>query len=491
MRYATYAILAVACVVLAAGRAEAQPATGPIGPGDLVYIEVRGVPELTSTVQVNPSGNVRVTYVGEVHVGGLTESQAAAAISESLRSMLRNPRVTVMRNDAVLGSMPMAGRTDEMRTEIVPLHNANAENLAMVLRGMSSSGGRISFDRDTNTLILTDKPSALQNIMNIAARMDQMQAQLTQVRIETKIVEVRVGAIKELGLRWFVGGDHLGGGFYPPGTQSSQLNNLKGNLSPNASEALGSDDSSGGSGGGGGREFIGGREFGQRLQIPVQVPLLGQGFLSYVNAGIDIGAMLDALVSEDKAKILANPMLLTVNHQTATIKMVDEFPVLEFGTDLSGASLQSFDFMELGIVMEVTPHVYQDSGGTYVKMELRPEVSFPSGSANGVPIRSVRSSETVASVRDGQTLVVGGIMREEERQVDTHIAGIGKIPVIGLLFKHKERTSIRTELMIFVTPTVHRRPEDITLDKMLNLSKHLSKSDWIPLPETAREARKE
>ncbi|HEO70409.1 MAG TPA: hypothetical protein ENN80_04040, partial [Candidatus Hydrogenedentes bacterium] len=125
---------------------------------------------------------------------------------------------------------------------------------------------------------------------------------------------------------------------------------------------------------------------------------------------------------------------------------------------------------DLGIQMQVTPHVYRDQGGVYVQLELAPEVAFYSGSSNGVPIRAVRSSESVANVRDKQTLVIGGITLNDERHTEQKVPVLGHVPVLGVLFRHKERTREAKELMVFVTPTVHERPETVTWDRMLNLS---------------------
>ncbi len=467
---------------------QAQTSGGPIRAGDLVHIEVYRVPELTSTVQVDSDGNVKLAYVGDVHISGMKESEAAATVSSALKTILRNPRVTVSKSGmpVAMSTVPR-GRTTEMIMEIIPLQNASAESLSSVLRGMSTDGGRISFDPDTNTLIITDTPSATRNIINVITRMDQMQSQITQVRIETKVAEVRVGALKELGVRWWAQGDTLGGGFFPPGSQDSTISSLHGNQSPSSSESIGSNSGSGSST----RRFIGDETFDRRLNVPVQIPLPGQSFLGFSSGGIDIGAMLDALASENKAEVLANPMILTSNHKTASIRMVDEFPIQEFGTEVTGATRTTVSFMELGIVLDVTPHVLQDATGTYVKMELHPEVSFPSGSVNGIPIRSVRSSDTIASVRDGQTLIVGGIMREEERRSETKLPGIANVPILGLLFKRKENSKQRTELMIFVTPTVHRRPEEITWDKMIDISENLKDSTMLTEAESWRDAQKD
>ena len=89
--------------------------------------------------------------------------------------------------------------------------------------------------------------------------------------------------------------------------------------------------------------------------------------------------------------------------------------------------------------------------------------------SNGVPIRSVRSANSVANVRDGQTLVIGGIVMSDEHTVDQGVPGVSKVPVVGNLFKHKERSRSRNELMVFVTPTIHDSPETLTWDRMLDL----------------------
>lgn len=474
--------LSAMCVT---GTASAQ-AGRAIKTGDVLFVDVFRIPEMTQSYLVRDDGTISVPYVGAVDVKGMGEAQAASSISKALESILRNPRVSVVRSD--VGVIHKAtGRTSQMQLEIVPLLNSSASNMSAALRNMSSIGGSISFDRDTNTLLITDTPEAIQNIMNAVTRLDQMKTQVTQVRIEAKIAEVRLGALKELGVRWWAEGDHLSGGFIPPDSSIAGTNALGGNFNALDNEFL--SNGNGSSDNSLGRVFPGGID--QLLNIAAVSATPGQTFLSYASGGIDIGALIDALVSDDQATLLANPAILTVNHQPAVLKMIDEFPYTEFGTEISGAQNFSVKFLEMGIVLNVTPHVYQDEVGQYVKMELNPVISFPSGMNAGVPIRSVRSSETVASVRDGQTLVVGGIISESEQEVITKVPGIGNLPIIGALFRHKEKAKMRTELMVFVTPTVFNSPEDVSWDKMINIAKELNEASLIPVDELQGEARKD
>jgi type II secretory pathway component GspD/PulD (secretin) len=181
-----------------------------------------------------------------------------------------------------------------------------------------------------------------------------------------------------------------------------------------------------------------------------------------------------------------------VNHKRADISMVDEFPFTEFGTESSGRSNFSVRFLDLGIKMGVTPHVFRDDTGVYVKLEFEPEVSYPAGSSDGVPIRSVRKYTGESNVRDGQTLVVGGIYRNDLRDIEQRVPGLGKVPVLGNLFKRTEKSNSQTELMIFLTPVVHESPETVTWDRMLDVTAN-SKivAPNIPIQQSKVEVRRQ
>ena len=465
--------------------ASARPNGGLLSSGDVVYIEVYRVAELTQSTQVDTKGHVTLPYIGSVLVAGMNESQAAAQISQSLKRILRNPRVTV-RKSGINNQPILMGKSANMRLAIIPLKNAGAESMYNTLNGMSSTGGSVSFDPNTNSLLITDTPETIQNMTEAVHLLDSMQSQKTQIRIEAIIAEVQIGAIEEIGIRWFAQGDHLSGGFNPPPARTLGVNSLTG-ASPFGNEAIAGNNNTGVNSSG--REFLD-NPFTQRLNIPVQVPLPGQTFLGYVNSGIDLGVMLSMLVSDEKAEIMANPMTLTVNHKRALIKMVDQIPYTEFGTEITGATSFSTKFMDAGITLDVTPHVLQDQKGPYVKLDLNPEISFPIGSNNGVPILSIRRTETTALVRNGQTLAVGGILNETDEDVVTKVPWLGDLPLIGALFRHKEKVNNKTELMIFVTPTIYENPEDITWDKMIDVAGNLMESNLIPVSAMDKRKKK-
>lgn len=462
----------------------AQSDTAAVSSGDTLFVDVYRRPELSTSAQVDANGNIPVPYVGNVHVAGVSEKEAAERVQSALLSILKNPRVTISRSGAARPAM-RAPRTAEMKTHVINLNNGSADVLSKTLSGMNSDGGSISADPNTNSLVITDTPATIQNMMAVVAQLDQMQSQITQVRIESKVAEVEQGAIKQLGVRWFTKSDKATGGFNPPVQQilgTGQAQDALGNERIGGNTGLGNST---------GRRFIDDPNFDRRLQVPLQAPTAGQMFFGLLTGGVDIGAMIDALVQDNKAEVLASPMILAVNHKQAEIKMADEFPYTEASQSYGGMAF-NVKFMDLGIKLQVTPHVYKDSTGPYVQLELTPEVSFAAGVSNGVPIRSVRSSDSIANVRDGQTLVIGGIVLNDEHNAVQGVPGISKVPIVGNLFKRKEKSRSRNELMIFVTPTIHEAPESVTWDRMINLT-GAARQDMpaVPINETQGERRKD
>lgn len=467
--------------------AAATPADEGIAAGDFVYVQVHRHPDLSTNTQVDANGAVELPYIGRVDVKGLSDEAASKRVEEAMKAILKSPRVSLSRSASVQSGVA-SGRNESMQTRMVSLQNSSAEGLFDALNGMTSPGGSVSFEPDTNTLILTDTPAALQEMLAVVEQLDEMESQVVQVHIETKIAEVENGAMKELGIKWFAQGDKLGGGFNQPPRQDSRVNAARGGYDPLFNEQLTSGDNRNT---GAARRFLDEGNWDRRLQIPLAVAAPGQMYLGFLNDGIDLGVMIDALVSDNQAELLAAPYIRTVNHKSAEIKMVEEFPYTELGS--SGLStVANVRFVDIGISMEVTPHVRRDpDGNVYVQMEMEPEVSTATGLSNGVPIRSVRSSRSTANVRDGQTLVIGGILQNDVRNVEQKVPGIGNVPVIGRLFKHNERSRANRELMIFVTPTVYDKPENATWDRALNLKEVTQGADFLAGLEARAEQRKD
>ena len=460
--------------------------------GDLVYVTVQRHPELSTTTQVDEQGAIQLPFVGLVNIGGLSEKQAGARVSGAFKTIMRNPRVTLARSTATRGA-PIVGRSANMETRVIELHNASAVSIAQTLSGMSTAGGSISAFPEGNSVIITDSSETLQSMISAITQLDQMKSQLTQVRIDTWIAEVESLAVKEMGIRFFAQGDHTAAGYTPTARQDTRLNAFRGNIDPLFNESLqsgstGNNRSSGNTS----RRFLDNQTVDRRLQIPAQVAAPGQMFLGFMTNGIDIGAFLDALAADNNAELLSTSHTTVVNHMPSQIKNTAEVPFTEIGS--SGlTSVANVKFLDIGVILDVTPHVLRDPEGVrYVKLELAPEVSTASGlGTGGVPIRTVRSTKGVHTVRDRQTIVIGGIIQNDTRKADQRVPGVSRIPFLGNIFKHKERSKTRRELMIFVTPTIFDQPEDITWESVPQLTQLDTEDEKLPPFLTLAEERKE
>lgn len=163
---------------------------------------------------------------------------------------------------------------------------------------------------------------------------------------------------------------------------------------------------------------------------------------------------LTALEQEDKVDIIASPRLLTAHMQTASIKQGTEIPY-QVSSGASGST--SVEFKEAVLGMEVTPKILRDG-----RIELALQIS------QNMPGRSIKQAEgealaidkqeikTQVTVRDGETLVLGGIFQRKNQKTDTKVPVLGDIPVVGSLFKHQYTNEQRRELVIFITPTLIR-----------------------------------
>ena len=364
------AALAPAAVPAPAAAAVAN--TLPLSPGDSVFLDVYRRPELSGVVQVDGNGSVSLPYVGSVNISGLNERDASLKVASALTAILKNPRVTMTRSAAAQAIGMQAPRSADMKTQVIQLYNSEAEAMSASLQGMTTQGGKIGFDKSSNSVIITDTPATIQNIMTAIAQLDQMQSKVTQVRIETKFAEVEEGAMKDLGVRWFTKSDKISAGYVPPRGLDSKIDAARGSSVVPPNERV--DTGTAGGGSGGTRRFLENAALDRRLLTPAVVPTYGQMFFGLLNSSIDLGTLIDALVGEDKAKLLATPMAVAVNHKPAEIKMADEYPFTEAYQGTGGTSF-NVNFMDVGIKMLVTRPRLQRPGWS----QLRPTRNEPRG----------------------------------------------------------------------------------------------------------------
>ncbi len=171
---------------------------------------------------------------------------------------------------------------------------------------------------------------------------------------------------------------------------------------------------------------------------------------------VSFNATLEALVLGNKARILANPRIAVLDGQTASIHVGDTIRYLAQRTvGINGTTVQ-IGSVEAGVVVQVAPRI---GGDNVITLDVRPRVNVVTGyTATGdggqVPNTSERSVETVVRLRDGETLAIGGLIRDEDVEGMQKVPGLGDLPFLGSLFKFRSRQKKASEVLIFITPTL-------------------------------------
>ena len=190
----------------------------------------------------------------------------------------------------------------------------------------------------------------------------------------------------------------------------------------------------------------------------------GAGFVTKVLEG-DLGVTLHALENVGKLNVLSRPYILTSNNQMARITVGNEVPFIrDTRTTETGQTINTIEYEDIGIILEVTPYINPQG---LVIMDILPEISTTT--ADTVPISETvnaavfakRSSQSRVAVKDGQTIVIGGLMEDQETESVEKVPFFGDLPILGGLFKKTVKSKQKTELLIFLTPQVASKESDL------------------------------
>jgi general secretion pathway protein D len=188
----------------------------------------------------------------------------------------------------------------------------------------------------------------------------------------------------------------------------------------------------------------------------------------YSLIGRDIQSTIHASAGVSKTEILSRPSILTRSNQQATILVGQNVPLLSTTTqNLNSANnsiTSTITYQDVGIILRVTPFITQDG---LVEMIVAPEISSISPTTVSIPgagnatVIDRRSADTVVVTPSDQTIVIGGLISSQKNNVDNKVPLLGDIPLIGSLFKRKTTEDVKTELLIFLTPHVVKKPSDL------------------------------
>ena len=320
-----------------------------------------------------------------------------------------------------------------LRTEYVQVNYAKAVDLLELIAGADGSGflssrGSATVDERTNTLLIQDTAGKIEEVRALFARLD---IPVQQVLIEARVVVANANVASELGVKW-------GGGAYKA-SGNNQLT-VGGSeqttfdfMTPNDDGDIEITRSTGSP------EYLGvdlGVAGDAASAFSVGFSKIGSGFLSLE---------LSALESDGFADIIATPKVLTADQQTARIASGSEVPYQE--STSSGAT--SIAFKEAALSLEVTPQITPDGR---IIMDLQINQDTVGKIYNNIPSIDTNQLQTRVLADDGETIVLGGVFRNQTvNQVDK-TPFFGDLPVLGRFFKRTTKTDEKQELLIFITP---------------------------------------
>lgn len=339
---------------------------------------------------------------------------------------------------------------EPLYSEFLQVNYAKAGDLAQLISGDSGSAnsllsdrGSIAVDDRTNTLLIQDTAERLQDIRRMVTTLD---IPIKQVLIESRIVVVNDDFSRDLGIRLGVTALHESGtgngGTFVSGTGTgtdTMVNSAINNLGDPANGTI----------------------------FPVQVPQLGNRYnvnvpiadaagrfaLAVLEADYLVDLELTALEAEGRGEIVSTPRVITANQKEARIEQGVEIPYQQSAS--SGAT--TIQFKKAVLSLTVTPQITPDNN---IIMDLQVhkdnvgDIISTGGLGGTVPSIDTRAVETQVLVADGQTVVLGGIYETERRETINKVPFLGDIPVVGNLFKSRQRIDNKAELLIFVTPRI-------------------------------------
>ena len=337
---------------------------------------------------------------------------------------------------------------EPMYSEFLQVNYAKAADLANLIssdgnNSLLSDRGSIAVDGRTNTLLVQDTADHLQNIRRMVRTLD---VPIRQVLIESRIVVVSDKFSRNLGIRLGVTGIYESGtnsgGTFISGTgqgTDTMVTSAIGNLADPANGTI----------------------------FPVAVPSLsnrynvnvpiaeaaGRFSLAILESDYLVDLELTALEAEGYGEIVSTPRVITANQKEARIEQGVEIPYQQASS--SGAT--TVQFKKAVLSLTVTPHITPDNN---IIMDLRVhkdsvgEIISTGGLGGTVPSIDTRSVETQVLVKNGQTVVLGGIYETERRETINKVPFLGDLPLVGFLFRSTQRIDNKAELLIFVTPRI-------------------------------------
>ncbi len=362
---------------------------------------------------------------GNVNVGPLTD----VPLGEALKNILSTHGFDYVVDKNMVRIVPaseIAQVAEKLVSRIYRITYADVTEVEKALTKFISKQGSLSSNPGTSNVMVTDTESKIKAIDTFIDEIDRI---TPQILVEARIYDITSKDRLDLGVEWEAGTNTTYDALGQP---------TAGNRDP----------------------FIGSGFAGTTSNAESTVAAIRFGWL---NQDIDLDFMLRAQQENIDAKLLANPRVLVLDNEKALIKIISEIPYQELTESALGGSIGTTAFREVGVELEVTPHLTRED---MIRLRLRPKFSVVTGQVQVVgltasypqPVVDRREADTTLLVGDGQTVVLGGLRKREATKQINKIPLLGDIPLVGLLFRFEGEDTVTSELVVFITPRIVEQP---------------------------------
>ncbi|MBF0123089.1 MAG: secretin and TonB N-terminal domain-containing protein [Candidatus Omnitrophica bacterium] len=307
---------------------------------------------------------------------------------------------------------------EPMATQTFLLNFGKAEDVLKALNAMKTARGNVNFDKRTNAIIVNDIESNIVLFREVVKKLDTV---TPQVLIEAKIIETTLGKDDKLGVDW--------------GLLAQAGGAMRSTPFPFASQSRGT--------------FVP----VPTATVPTDGPTLTYGTIDFRG----LTAVLNMLKSRTNTNALSNPRIVTLDNQPAKISVGQQYPVPQYTYNEQQAKLQvsGWSYLDIGIIFNVTPHV---NSANIVTLDIEPTITSIDRpvqvESTSMPLLNSESVKTSVMIKNGETLVIAGLIKDTVTKTVKRVPILGYIPILGLPFKNTVDAHVKTELLIFITPHI-------------------------------------
>ncbi len=366
----------------------------------------------------------------------------------------------------------------ELSTEVFTLNYSQAAEVEKSLKDMLSERGKIRSDVRSNTVIVTDMPTILQGVQKVVERLDR---KTPQVLIHAKVIELTLGDADKMGVKWNIDASLSGSTrpttfpfnarqrsgiaqFLPGGketytSKSTSAPVVDGDTgivtTPAITTYTTTRNASFPEGPGFAVDDLGAQFANLQPTFPVALPS------DFKFGTIDMSqfkAVLQMIESRKDSKVLSEPHIVTLNNKEAKILVGDviSIPLFERNSSTGKMEITGYTNKDVGVRLAVTPTV---NDANEIVVSVHPEITTLLGYDEitadiKAPHFTTREAVTQVRIKSGQTIAIGGLIKEEKSTTKTKVPFLGDAPLIGKLFKHHETAVIKTDILFFMTVEV-------------------------------------